>query len=170
MEPLRGGSLSGMAPQYEEKLRAFRPECTPTEWAFRFLQSIPGVTVVLSGMSNFEQIRENIVTFEETKPLGEAEMAALLAIAKEMTSKNTQPCTACRYCTSHCPQELNIPWLIELYNEHIYSGGGFLAPMALDALDESKKPSACLGCQACEAVCPQQIKISEVMADFVTKL
>mgnify|MGYP000358152623 CR=1 FL=1 len=79
-------------------------------------------------------------------------------------------CTGCAYCTTHCPMELNIPWLIELYNEHVYSGGGFLAPMALDALAEDKKPSACLGCRACEAVCPQQIKIADVLADFVTKL
>lgn len=97
-------------------------------------------------------------------------MTALLEIAKEMTSKNALPCTSCRYCTTHCPQELNIPWLIELYNEHIYSGGGFIAPMAMGSLDDSKKPSACLGCQACEAVCPQNIKISEMMADFASKL
>ena len=170
MEPLRGGSLCKMAPQYEEKLRAFREGCTPTEWAFRFLQSIPGVTVVLSGMSNFEQMRENIGFFEENKPLSDEEMETILGIAKDMTSKGTQPCTACRYCTTHCPMELNIPWLIELYNEHVYSGGGFLAPMALDALAEDKKPSACLGCRTCEAVCPQQIKIADVLADFVTKL
>ena len=128
------------------------------------------MTVTLSGMSNFEQMAENIVTFEENKPLTAEEMETILAIAKDMTSKNTQPCTACRYCTTHCPMELNIPWLIELYNEHVYSGGGFLAPMALNALDEDKKPSACLGCRACEAVCPQQIKIADVLADFVTKL
>ena len=94
----------------------------------------------------------------------------LLDIAREMTSKNTLPCTGCRYCTTHCPQGLNIPWLIELYNEHIYSGGGFIAPMALSALDESQKPTACLGCRSCEQVCPQGIKISEMMADFAEKL
>ena len=170
MEPLRGGSLCKLAPQYEEKLRALRPEATMTEWAFRFLQSIPNVTVTLSGMSNFQQMKENIETFEEHKPLTAEEMDTILSIAKDMTSKNTLPCTSCRYCTTHCPMELDIPWLIELYNEHIYSGGGFLAPMALDALDESKKPSACLGCRACEAVCPQQLKIADALADFVTKL
>ena len=83
-----------------------------------------------------------------------------------MTSKNTLPCTACRYCTTHCPQQLNIPWLIELYNEHIYSGGGFIAPMAMGSMEENQKPSACLGCKACEAVCPQNIKISEMMQEF----
>lgn len=100
----------------------------------------------------------------------QAERDTLLDIAREMTSKNTLPCTGCRYCTTHCPQGLNVPWLIELYNEHIYSGGGFIAPMALSALDESQKPTACLGCRSCEQVCPQGIKISEMMADFAEKL
>ncbi len=170
MEPLRGGSLCKLSPQYEEKLLALRPDHTMTAWAFRFIQTIPGVTVTLSGMSDDEQMRQNIDTFAENKPLNEEEMYVLLSIAKEMTSQNTLPCTSCRYCTAHCPKELNIPWLIELYNEHIYSGGGFIATMALSALDEDKKPSACIGCRSCEAVCPQQIKISEMMADFAEKL
>ncbi len=170
MEPVRGGSLASLAPQYEAKLKALRSDATMAEWAFRFLQSLPEVTVTLSGMSNFEQMKENIATFEDAKPLNESEKETLFKIAEEMTSKNALPCTACRYCTTHCPKELNIPWLIELYNEHIYSGGGFIAPMALGALPEEKKPSSCLGCKACEAVCPQTIKISDMMRDFAEKL
>ncbi len=170
MEPVRGGSLAALKPEYEEKLRALRPEATNAEWAFRFLQDIPEVVVTLSGMSNFAQLKENIATYEVEKPLSEHERRTLSVIADEMTGKNTLPCTACRYCTTHCPQKLNIPWLIELYNEHIYSGGGFIAPMALSALEKDKLPSACLSCRACEAVCPQNIKISEMMADFAEKL
>lgn len=120
-------------------------------------------------MSNFEQMTQNVGFFEEKKPLTDAEIAALQAIAKEMTGKHTLPCTGCRYCTTHCPQKLNIPWLIELYNEHVYYGG-FIAPMALSALDDGQKPSACLGCRSCEKVCPQKIKISEMMADFAARL
>lgn len=170
MEPLRGGSLCSLAPVYEQRMKELRPESNMTEIAFRFLQSIKGVTMTLSGMSDFDQLAENIRYFEEDKPLGEEELSTLFGIADEMTSKNTLRCTSCRYCTSHCPQELDIPRLIELYNEHIYSGGGFIAPMALSALEESKKPSACVGCRACEAVCPQSIKISEMMTDFCEKL
>ena len=170
MEPLRGGSLCRLEPEHEEKLRALHPDWTLPQWAFRFLQSIPGVTMILSGMSNFQQVKENIDTFREKLPLSEADMQTLLDIAREKTSRHTLPCTGCRYCTTHCPQGLNIPWLIELYNEHIYSGGGFIAPMALGALDESQKPTACLGCRSCEQVCPQGIKISEMMADFAEKL
>ncbi len=170
MEPLRGGALVKPGAQYEEKLLSLRPGVGCAELAFRFLQSIPSVTVTLSGMSNFEQMKQNIAIFETEAPLTEAECETLFAIAREKTRLNTLPCTGCRYCTTHCPMELNIPRMIELYNEHIYSGGGFIAPMAMSALPEDKWPSACLGCGACEAVCPQNIKISDMMADFAAKL
>ena len=166
MEPLRGGSLTRLAPEHLQKLQARHPDWTAAEWAFRFLQGIPGVTVTLSGMSSPAQLQENVATYTERCPLTPEDEALLLSIAREMTRRDTVPCTACRYCTNHCPQALNIPWLLELYNEHSYSGGGFLAPMALSALPEDKKPSACLGCRSCETVCPQSIRISEILAKF----
>ncbi len=170
MEPLRGGRLAKLDSGYEAQLKEFRPDEEIPAWAFRFLQSIPSVTVILSGMSNEEQLEKNLVTFAEDKKLNEAEMKALLGIAEKMLSKGTVPCTACHYCVSHCPQELDIPALLALYNEHAYTGGGFIAPMALSALPEEKRPQACLQCRSCEQVCPQQIKISEVLADFSAKL
>ena len=173
MEPLRGGKLASLSPEHAARLKAFRPEETPAGWAFRFLQAIPSVTVVLSGMSTMEQLKENLAIFSEDKPVNEAEREALLRIAAESLKDGVLPCTACRYCTSHCPMELNIPELIALYNEHKVTsqyGFGFIAPMALSAYPEEKKPSACLGCRSCETVCPQQIKISEMMADFAAML
>ena len=166
MEPLRGGSLAKLAPEEEEKLRALRPDESMASWAFRFLQSVPEVTVILSGMSDLEQLKQNVETFSQDRPLSEAERAALLGIAGDMVKKIVLPCTACRYCTSHCPQGLNIPELLALYNEHCFTKGGFIAPMAVSAIPEDKRPNACIGCRSCEAVCPQQIKISEAMADF----
>ncbi len=170
MEPVRGGGLANLADFYMSKLSALRPNVKAPEWAFRFLQSIPEVTMTLSGMSSFEQIKENIETYETSEPLNDKEMQTLFDIAEAMTSQKILPCTSCRYCTEKCPMELNIPWIIELYNEHTYTGGGFIAPMALDALPKDKLPSACIGCRACEAVCPQNIKISEMMKDFSEKL
>ncbi len=169
MEPLRGGSLVKLAPEAEEKLRALRPDETTPAWAFRFLQSLPQVVMTLSGMSDLDQMKANIETFQTDAPLNETEMETLLGIARGMVNAKTLPCTKCRYCTSHCPQELPIPDLLALYNEHVYTGGGFLAPMALASYPKDKRPSACIGCRSCETVCPQQIKISEAMADF-TKL
>ena len=170
MEPLRGGRLAKLGKEQEDKLKALNKERTIPEWAFRFLQTIPGVTMVLSGMSNMQQLEENVKTFEEDKPLNEEEMKLLLGIAKDMLKGNVLPCTACRYCTSHCPMGLDIPKLLALYNEHSFTGGGFIAPMAISALPDDKKPSACIGCKSCEAVCPQQIKISEAMKEFAKLL
>ena len=170
MEPVRGGKIATLEPEYEKRLRALRPETTMAEWAFRFVQSIPEVTVTLSGMSNAEQLKENIATYEEAKPLSNEEMQTLFDISRDMTSKTALPCTSCRYCIDHCPMGLDIPWFIELYNEHAYSGGGFIAPMALEAVAEDKRPAACIGCRSCEEVCPQGIKISEMMSDFTRRL
>ena len=170
MEPLRGGKLAKLDPKYEEKLKALRPEEEIPAWAFRFLQSIPSVTMILSGMSNQEQLEKNLKTFAEDKKLSDSEMQTLLGIADEMLSAGTVPCTACHYCVSHCPQELDIPRLLALYNEHAFTGGGFIAPMVMGTLPDEKKPSACLHCRSCEEVCPQQIKISEVMEDFAARL
>lgn len=170
MEPLRGGKLASLAPEDEAKLKALRPDEGIPAWAFRYLQSIPSVVVTLSGMSNMEQMKENIATFEMDKPLNETELETLHAIAQGMVKKIVLPCTACHYCTSHCPQGLDIPNLLSLYNEHCFTQGGFIAPMALSAIPADKQPSACIGCRSCEAVCPQGIKISEAMADFTAKL
>lgn len=166
MEPLRGGRLCTLPSKYEKQLRSLRQEETMTAWAFRFLQTIPNVVVTLSGMSNAEQLAENIQIFAEQKPLNAQEQETLLHIADDMLQKKTLPCTACRYCTSHCPKQLDIPSLLALYNEHSFTEGGFLAPMALSALPDEKKPSACIGCKSCEKVCPQQIQIADAMKDF----
>lgn len=168
MEPLRGGKLASLSEENTAKLKALRPDEEVPAWAFRFLQSIPDVTMILSGMSNLEQLKDNIHTFETDKPLNYDERETLLGIADRMA--RAVPCTDCHYCTNHCPQEIDIPSMIRLYNEHMFTGGGFIAPMALMAVPAEKQPSACLACRSCEAVCPQQIKISEVLADFVDKL
>ena len=170
MEPLRGGRLCRLTDEEENILKSMRPDETVPAWAFRFLQSIPEVTVVLSGMSDMQQLEENIETFKENRPLSSEEMGSLMQMAENMVKKIALPCTACHYCVSHCPQGLDIPSLLALYNEHCFTEGGFIAPMALSAIPEDKQPNACIGCRSCEAVCPQQIKISEAMADFCSKL
>ena len=111
MEPLRGGKLAALRPEEEAVLKELRPQESIPAWAFRFIQSLPEVVVTLSGMSNYEQLKENIATFEEEKPLKEPERKRLLGLAEDMVRKIALPCTACRYCTSHCPQQLDIPEL-----------------------------------------------------------
>ncbi len=174
MEPLRGGKLAKLDDKFEAELKALRPDEAIPAWAFRFLQSIGGVTMVLSGMSNMQQLEDNLKTFGEDKPLNEKEMDALMSVVDRMLERKSVPCTACHYCVSHCPQGLDIPRLISLYNEHfitIEDGGfDFIAPMALSAIPDEKRPASCLHCHSCEQVCPQQIKISDMMSDFVSEI
>lgn len=167
MEPLRGGKLAVLPEEHTKKLQALRSGESVPAWAFRFLQSVPGVTVTLSGMSNLQQMKENIATFETEQPLTDTENAALMEIADSML--DILPCTSCRYCTTHCPQGLDIPRLLFMYNELKFSNG-FITQMGVGAMEEGKRPSSCVGCRSCEAVCPQQIKISEVMKDFVYRM
>ena len=169
MEPVRGGRLATLAPQYEEKLKALRPDESMVSWCFRFLQTLPDCCVTLSGMSNFDQLKENIQTYAEEKPLTKVEWDALQEIAKEMMQALTA-CTGCRYCTEYCPMELNIPSLLELYNEFKFSGGSIIVRRTINHLDENKRPSACVQCRACEKVCPQGIAISSSLADFVRRM
>lgn len=167
MEPLRGGKLVSLSEENEKKLKVLRPEEDIPAWAFRFLQSVKGVAVTLSGMSDMEQMVDNVRTFEEDKPLDETEMKALMEVADSML--DVLPCTACRYCVTHCPKGLDIPVLLSLYNETRFVNGS-ITHMAVDALNEEKRPGQCIGCKNCEAVCPQQLAIAEAMHDFTEKL
>lgn len=170
MEPLRGGKLAKASGELAAVMQSMRPEETVPGWAFRFLQSIPGVTMVLSGMSTMEQLKANIATYETDEPLGREEFDSLVKCKDAEVRKEGLPCTACHYCTSHCPKELPIPELIALYNEHKATGGGFIAPMAVGSMPVENRPANCIGCRSCEQVCPQQIKISEMMADFTSMI
>ncbi len=171
MEPVRGGQLATLAPAHEARLKALRPDEGVPAWAFRFLQSIPDVVVTLSGMSNMQQLADNIATYEESRPLNDEEMQAVLSMADDMVSRTTVPCTGCRYCVTHCPKKLNIPFLLKLYNEASVAGSGmFIAPMGLSSIDADKQPECCVACHSCEKVCPQVIKIPDALSDFAKKM
>lgn len=170
MEPLRGGKLASLSEEHAKKLQEAREGEGVPAWAFRFLQTIPNVVMTLSGMSNMEQLADNINTYKEEKPLSKEEWNLLLEVSNDMTKEHVLPCTGCSYCTKNCPMGLDIPKLIELYNDYCYSNGGFVPTMVVETMPENKRPSACLGCRACEAVCPQGIKISEAMKDYAAKL
>lgn len=138
MEPVRGGQLANLQAEDAEKLKAARPDEGIPAWFFRFLQSLPQVTMTLSGMSSLQQVRDNIATYEASKPLNDDEMKLLLSVADDMIRRRTVPCTACHYCVSHCPMQLPIPDLLRLYNESMAADpGAFIAPMALSAFAQS---------------------------------
>lgn len=167
MEPLRGGRLANLSEEEKAVLHELRPEESCIDWAFRFLQGLPNVKMILSGMSAYEQMVQNVETFQTSKPLNEEEMDALMNLAEGM--KNAVPCTACRYCCAGCPMQLDIPKLIAAYND-LHFATNLMTVMNLDVLPEDKKASACIGCRKCTKVCPQNIDIPEVMKGLVAEV
>lgn len=168
MEPLRGGKLCTLGPEQQALFEREAPGRSPREWAFRWLQSLEGLGVVLSGMSSVAQLEENAALFETREPLSADEMEAAGAVARSMVDSIGVPCTSCRYCTSACPMGLDIPLLLSLYNEQCShdTGRSFIPGMYLKSLPEDKRASACLGCHACEQLCPQNIGIPDVLASL----
>ena len=167
MEPVRGGKLAALSDANTAKLKALRPEESVPAWCFRFLQSLPNLGVVLSGMSDIAQMQDNLNTFACEKPLTESETALLMEIAEEL--KNSVPCTACRYCCDGCPAGLDIPMLLSIYNDLCYEAS-VISSMRVEALPVEKRPSACVSCGQCSAICPQNIDIPAVLAECSQKL
>ena len=167
MEPVRGGKLADPGEKNTERLKALRPDESAASWAFRWLMEIPEVTTILSGMSNIEQMKDNIGTFTGGKPLSREEWDMMLEIAEGM--KNGVPCTACRYCCEGCPAGLDIPMLLKGYNDMKFAGG-FTVSMQMDSTPKEQWPDSCLGCGACAAVCPQQIEIPDVLSEYAEML
>ena len=167
MEPVRGGKLADPGEKNTERLKALRPDESAASWAFRWLMEIPEVTTILSGMSNIEQMKDNIGTFNGGKPLSREEWDMMLEIAEGM--KNGVPCTACRYCCEGCPAGLDIPMLLKGYNDMKFAGG-FTVSMQMDSTPKEQWPDSCLGCGACAAVCPQQIEIPDVLSEYAEML
>ena len=163
MEPVRGGKLAKLSEDAEAKLTAARPGESIPAWGFRFLQDLPNVKMILSGMSNLAQMQDNIKTFDAPNPLTAEETALLLEVAEGM--KNSIPCTACRYCCDGCPKELDIPLLLSIYND-IRVAPTFTVSMGVEALPEEKRPAACIACGKCAQICPQNIDIPQAMKDF----
>ncbi|MBQ9272594.1 MAG: aldo/keto reductase [Mogibacterium sp.] len=164
MEGLRGGKLAKSCLGGEKLLAKSNPDYTPANWAFGFLETIPGVTMILSGMSNLEQLQQNIEFFSEKRTISDDDIATLLTAAHfDTQAKGTIPCTACRYCTSECPQGLPIPDLFGEYNELVYNDKKEIPLATLKYYPEDKWPDKCIGCGACAKVCPQHIDIPSMM-------
>lgn len=163
MEPIRGGRLAALTGGQMDALRRLRPQDSAAAWALRFLQGLPNVKMILSGMSSLEQMVENVDTFTQDRPLTEAETAALLELAEGM--KDAVPCTACRYCCDGCPMGLDIPAMIAACNEARFALSSNVR-MRFDALPEDKRPAACIACGKCSWTCPQGIDVPAVLKEL----
>ena len=167
MEPVRGGKLAALSDENSAKLKALRSDEKDVAWCFRFLQSLPNVTMTLSGMSNMAQIQENIATYAEDKPLNVPELETVFAIAEGM--KNSVPCTSCRYCCDGCPAGLEIPRLLAILNDMRFAPV-LNTSMLVEAMPEEKRPTACLSCGKCTKICPQGIDVPALMEELTEHL
>ena len=163
MEPLRGGKLAKLSEENSAKMKQFDDAASDASYAFRFLQDLEGIKVILSGMNEVFQVEDNLKSFDTHKPLGEEERKALFEIADSL--KNGVPCTACRYCCKGCPMELDIPMLLDCYNNMKFASS-LNMKMRIDGLPEDKKPSACIGCGQCSHACPQGIDLPSVLREL----
>ena len=160
MEPVKGGTLAKLPENAEAKLRIRHPDWSPSDWALRFVQSLPGVEICLSGMGTVEQVRANIRPFE---PLTDGETAVLAEVAEIIRGKTAIGCTGCGYCVNHCPKQIPIPQYIKLYNEITrYPGDDWKIIPTYNQMAASKA-SHCIGCHSCEKYCPQKLTVAEHM-------
>ena len=167
MEPVRGGMLAALSEENTAKLKAIRPESSSASWGFRFLQGLPNVKMILSGMSNKEQMADNLATFAQRDALSGEERELLLSIAQSMM--DLIPCTGCRYCCEGCPKGLDIPALLAVFNE-LRVSPTVNAAMRVEFLSEEKKPTACIACGKCARSCPQNIQIPDALKKLAQKL
>ena len=165
MEPVKGGNLANLAPDLEAKFKKANPDASVASWALRFAGSLPGVKTILSGMSNEEQMNDNIATFTDFKPLTESEKSVIKEVYEVMMSTPTIGCTSCRYCTDGCPAQISIPDVFRVVNTiRLYPTDDWRPRNYYGGLTEhGGKASACIGCGQCESVCPQHLPIINLM-------
>lgn len=160
MEPVKGGNLAGMNDGIRKVFTDAAPEKSVASWAVRFAASLDGVLVMLSGMSDLAQVRDNLATFDDFKPLSESETAVIGKVQKMLSEVPTIPCTRCKYCVAGCPSEINIPGILHLLNNHtIYLNLARDSAHYRMLTRESGKASDCTSCGQCETECPQHIEI-----------
>lgn len=167
MEPCRGGHLASLGEDSNALLKEARPDDSIASWAFRFVQDLPNVQVVLSGMTTMEQAVDNVDTFSRERRMTKSDEALLFKVVNDVLARCAIPCTGCRYCCNECLMGLDIPRLISMYNEQAYKPTVALM-MAMCEVSGKQKPSNCLSCGRCSKVCPQGIDIPGVMKKLTT--
>lgn len=166
MEPVKGGTLASLMPELEKKLKDARPDSSIASWALRFVGSLDGVITILSGMSNDEQMDDNIATFKNFEPLSDDEKKLIEEVNEVMFNADLVGCTSCRYCCDGCPSEINIPEVFRILNTIRLYGEEWRSSNFYQGLTEnSGKAKDCVECGQCESVCPQHLSIIELLKE-----
>ena len=166
MEPVHGGMLTNLTAEGKKLLQDYAPNRSLASWALRFVLGLPGISVVLSGMSNLEHATDNVATINENKPLSQEEQTLILKASKLLVNEIGAECTFCRYCDG-CPLKLDIPELLRVYND--FKAGGDWRLKRFDVLPQEKRPSACTACGTCVMQCPQSLDIPKYMQEMAAK-
>ncbi len=167
MEPVKGGTLANMTPDAEAMLKAKDKDASIASWAIRYAASLENIVTVLSGMSNLEQLNDNVKHMSNFKKLTKDEFDLLFDVVKEINEKPTVPCTDCKYCVKDCPMGINIPEIFKVMNHHLKFDADYNKPSNTWAFENrtgDARPSTCVSCAMCEGHCPQKIQIIEELA------
>lgn len=167
MEPVKGGTLADVPAEVRESFAAYHPDLSVPSWAIRFVASLDNVAMVLSGMSNMEQLMDNISYMKEFVPMNAEEIELVHKAAEMIKDSIAIPCTGCSYCTEGCPMQIAIPDLFRVYNK---SKRGEISDVEADEeyrqLTESGgKARECLACGQCQVACPQHLEIINYLKD-----
>lgn len=166
MEPVKGGALAGMSPAVQSIFKEANPDLSVASWAVRYAASLDGIITVLSGMSNKDQMNDNLSFMSNFQPLKESEFKVIERVVNELNKVQTIPCTACKYCVEDCPQKINIPGILAAYNnykvyENLEGSRGHYNWLT----GGSTKASGCIACGSCEGHCPQHIHIIDSLKE-----
>ncbi len=159
MEPVKGGALANLKPDAEKILKAVNPEASAASWAIRYVTSLDGIITVLSGMSDREQMEDNLSYMKNFQPLSEEEQKAIQGVCEELAKDHSIKCTACHYCTDGCPNDIAIPEIFAVKND-----GGDKNAYAI-ATEGKGKASECVECGQCESACPQHLPVIELLKE-----
>ena len=166
MEPVKGGALAEPIPAVQQIFKAADPKASFASWAVRYCAGLDGILTVLSGMSNLAQMEDNLSYMRDFKPLNERELSVIEKARRAMDEDKSIPCTACRYCTEGCPMSIPIPEIFKVKNDvtryQPWDGGKDAYAIATQG---KGKASDCIACGQCEAACPQQLEIIELLRD-----
>lgn len=169
MEPLKGGNLASLRQEIQQVFYDINPSLSVASWAIRFAASLENVTIVLSGMSNISQLKDNTSYMSDFKPLNDKEKNTILCVTEQIKNLILVSCTQCNYCKDGCPKKIQISEFFRIYNDQNKFGLTGPIKWKYGELCKTSKPDDCINCKKCEEHCPQNIKITEELKN-VTKV